>query len=1088
MRSLYSALLSDSRHRLGRSNRWSRPSAGRRRDADVGYLGVWLGRLSVVGHGLDASALTTLRAGAIGSRRVGAARVLMLLAMVGAVLWLVLAAERPVAKRAVATGVSHTGTAMHHGLSSLPLAAQGVVSAALGNANEAYRVKWSGDGYRAVNPAQHLHARFGRGDVHVLSGGVRLGLRLSAIGYGGWLAAMAPVAPRAKGDRVVYTRPGLSEWYTNGPLGLEQGFTLTRAPAGERSRPLTLSLTLSGDTHATVDADGHGLTLTASAGSSLAYNDLLATDARGRALHAWITSQAGRVLLHVDTHGARYPLRIDPVIQLGDMLVQQGSKLTGKEETGEGQFGYSVALSPNGNIALIGAPADNKKVGAAWAFERSGGKWGPGVKLTGKEETGEGEFGYSVALSPYGNTGPTTALIGGPGDNKKAGAAWVFNGAGESWTQQGAKLTGKEETGEGQFGYSVALSSSGSTGLIGGPADNKKVGAAWAFVLSESKWAQQGSKLTGKEETGEGQFGYSVALSYNEYTALIGGPGDNKKAGAAWEFGYTEGKWTQDAKLTGKEEIGEGQFGYSVASAVSLEGLGPTALLIGGPGDNKKHGAAWMFTESKGVLQSTKLTAEEETGEGEFGYSVALSSNWNTALIGGPADNKKAGAAWVFTCFEGTCTKQGEKLVGSGETGEGELGGAVTLSANGNTALMGGFLDNKGTGGAWVYVTSSKLVPTFGGSSRFGYSVALSGEGNTALVGAFFYGEAKGAAWVFTRSGGNWTEQGLLTGKEEIGAAEFGKSVALSSEGNTALIGGQADNKKDGAAWVFTRSAGKWAQQGAKLTGKEEIGAAEFGFSVAISGEGGFLLIGGPSDHNTVGAAWAYFISAGKWLPLGPKLTAEGEIGEGYFGSSVALSREGTTALIGAAFESTVGSAWVFTYSISDGWKQQGAALTVSESGLAVEFGHSVALSADGNTALIGAPGANHYDGAAWVFTRSGGEWTQQGERLTGKEEGGEAAFGWSVALSSGGNTALIGAPFEERFDGAAWVFTHSGAEWRQLGPKLTGNEEILTTPVGYPSQGSAFGSSVALSSEANIALIGGPDDNPHGAVWTFAT
>ena len=116
---------------------------------------------------------------------------------------------------------------------------------------------------------------------------------------------------------------------------------------------------------------------------------------------------------------------------------------------------------------------------------------------------------------------------------------------------------------------------------------------------------------------------------------------------------------------------------------------------------------------------------------------------------------------------------------------------------------------------------------------------------------------------MFTRSGEKWTQQGeKLTAKsgEEIGAGSFGESVALSSEGNTALIGGPNDNSNVGAAWVFTRSGSTWTQQGEKLTAKsgEEIGAGEFGESVALSSEGNTALIGGPNDSREVGAAWVF--------------------------------------------------------------------------------------------------------------------------------------------------------------------------------------------------------------------------------------
>ena len=82
----------------------------------------------------------------------------------------------------------------------------------------------------------------------------------------------------------------------------------------------------------------------------------------------------------------------------------------------------------------------------------------------------------------------------------------MFTRTGSTWTQQGAKLTGSGETGAGQFGTSVALSvlSTTTTALIGGPADNANVGAAWAFTRAGTTWSAQGAKLTGGGETGEG--------------------------------------------------------------------------------------------------------------------------------------------------------------------------------------------------------------------------------------------------------------------------------------------------------------------------------------------------------------------------------------------------------------------------------------------------------------------------------------------------------------------------------------------------------------------------------------------------------
>jgi hypothetical protein len=277
---------------------------------------------------------------------------------------------------------------------------------------------------------------------------------------------------------------------------------------------------------------------------------------------------------------------------------------------------------------------------------------------------------------------------------------------------------------------------------------------------------------------------------------------------------------------------------------------------------------------------------------------------------------------------------------------------------------------------------------------------------------------------------------------------------------------------------VFTRSGSTWTQQGPKLTGTR-AGApngngAAFGSSVALSADGNTALIGGPSDHGGAGAAWVFTRSGSTWTQQGPKLTGA----PANFGDCVALSADGNTALIGGPEDGNDGAAWVFTRSGST-WTQQGSKLTGTRVPVNALFGSSVALSADGNTALIGGPygyEGNHDVGVVWVFTRSGSTWTQQGskrESARASEDGG-SLFGFGVALSADGNTALIGGP-DDGNGGAAWVFTRSRSTWTQQRSKLTSTGATV------------FGESVALSADGNTALIGGDGDNDAvGAAWVF--
>jgi hypothetical protein len=580
-----------------------------------------------------------------------------------------------------------------------------------------------------------------------------VGLRLGAVGYGASLPAVGAVAPRVRANRVLYARTGVEEWYVNGPLGLDQGFTIPRAPAGHAAGALTLSITLSGNAHASLVPGGQSLALSRAGGPALRYSGLRATDAQRRVLHSWLELHGGRLLVVVDTSRARYPLRIDP-------LVQQAKLLGGEEVNGAGggRFGYSVALSSDGNTALVGGIEDNHGLGAAWVFTRSGVTWtqqGPKLMAPGSEEVGPARFGQSVALSSDGNT----ALVGGSDDNNQVGAVWVFTRSGSTWTQQGPKLTGSGEVGKGGFGDDVALSAEGSTALIGAGCDGSgpagggcNPGAAWVFTRSGSTWTQQGPKLTPSDESGSGEFAIRVALSSDGNTAIMGAPFDagGEGVGAAWVFTRSGSTWTQQGpKLTGGGEVGPAEFGFAVA----LSSDGNTAL-VGGSRDNREPapashgiGAAWAFTRSGSTWtqQGPKLTGSEEIGPGDFAESVALSSDGNTALIGGSHDNNEIGAAWVFTRSGETWTQQGSKLTANNEVSQGTLGLSVALSSTATTALIGGPGDGRNTpelerGAAWVFAseagpeppTVTNIEPKHGPAAG-GTSVTITG---TAFTGA----------------------------------------------------------------------------------------------------------------------------------------------------------------------------------------------------------------------------------------------------------------------------------------------------------------------------------------------------------------
>jgi hypothetical protein len=365
------------------------------------------------------------------------------------------------------------------------------------------------------------------------------------------------------------------------------------------------------------------------------------------------------------------------------------------------------------------------------------------------------------------------------------------------------------------------------------------------------------------------------------------------------------------------------------------------------------------------------------------------------------------------------------------------------------------------------FASGPKLVGTGAvGPSDQGVAVALSLDGSTAIVGG--YGDA---AWVFTRSGGVWTQQDKLVGTD--GAGQW-VSVALSFDGNTAILG----SSDTGAAWIFTRSGGVWSQQGGKLIGTGAVGSSFQGLSVDLSSDGNTAIVGGYGDDSSAGATWVFTRNGNVWTQQGGKLVGTGAIGKAKQGVRVALSSDGSTAIVGGHYDNGgAGAVWVFTRS-SGVWTQQGGKL-VGTGAIGTGYqGLSVAVSSDGNTAIVGSPYDGSDLGAAWVFTRSGIGWTQQGSKLVGTGAIGDATQGISVALSSDGNMAIVGGEYDNFGVGATWVFTRGSGAWSQLGNKLVG-----TGAIGLARQGT----SVALSGDATTTLVGGDSDNTRvGAAWVF--
>jgi len=367
----------------------------------------------------------------------------------------------------------------------------------------------------------------------------------------------------------------------------------------------------------------------------------------------------------------------------------------------------------------------------------------------------------------------------------------------------------------------------------------------------------------------------------------------------------------------------------------------------------------------------------------------------------------------------------------------------------------------------------------------FGYSVAISEDGNTAIVGAYLEdtgGSDAGAAYIFTRSGTTWTQQKKIQALDKQAGDHFGISVSISDDGNTAIVGASREDtgaSNAGAAYIFTRSGTTWTQQ-QKIQALDKQQYDEFGLSVSISGDGNTAIVGAPYEDtggSVAGAAYIFTRSGTTWSQQ-QKIQSTDIQTYHVFGYSVAISGDGNTVIVLASGVDTgasnAGAAYIFAWSGTD-WSEQ-QKIQASDKQANDQFGISVSISDDGNTAIVGVHREDTGGtdaGAAYIFTRSGTSWSEQ-QKIQASDKQTYDLFGYSVTISGDGNTVIVGGLLEDTGGtdaGAAYVFTRTDSVWTQR-EKIQASDKQASD---------YFGESVAISGDGNTAIVGATREDTGG-------
>jgi hypothetical protein len=356
-----------------------------------------------------------------------------------------------------------------------------------------------------------------------------------------------------------------------------------------------------------------------------------------------------------------------------------------------------------------------------------------------------------------------------------------------------------------------------------------------------------------------------------------------------------------------------------------------------------------------------------------------------------------------------------------------------------------------------------------------GYSVSLSNDGRTVVVSSPG-GATNGRVQVYRFSNNAWTQLGATLNGEDVGSF-FGHATSISNDGNTVAIGdfgNDGNGENSGHVRIFRFINNAWTQLGADIDGEAAGDNAGLAGSVALSADGNIVAIGASgNDGNGANSGHVRILNFNgtAWTQVGADIKGEAA---GDFLSTVSISDDGSTVAT-AAFGNDVNgsdSGHVRIYRFIDNvWTQLGNDFDGSAAN--ERLGYSVALSADGNTAAIGAIGAgNNNSGRVQIYRFVNNAWTQLGGVINGEAE--VDSSGGSLAISADGNTVAIGAQGNDANgddSGHVRVYRLLNNVWTQLGLDLDGE-----------ASGDGSGKSVSLSADGNTVAIGANGNSVRGA------
>jgi hypothetical protein len=398
-------------------------------------------------------------------------------------------------------------------------------------------------------------------------------------------------------------------------------------------------------------------------------------------------------------------------------------------------------------------------------------------------------------------------------------------------------------------------------------------------------------------------------------------------------------------------------------------------------------------------------------------------------------------------------------------------------------------------------VEEAKLVPSVKDSDvGFGSSIKFSSDGSRVAIGVprttVSGFTSAGSVYVYRRSGKTWVQEARLVANDPDNNRRYGRNLSISGDG-TRLFVGSSDNVgvfnktiNDDSCYIYVRSGTTWTLE-EKLISPEDVYTL-FGYSVDTNNDGSLLVIGTPYKtlsaiirtgigyiYERVGTTWSL-----KQTIEPPEIEQES-----IFGFSVSMSDNGNTIAISSPNKNVdnvvdVGVTYVYIKSGAN-WVLQDT-LNVLDKQPSVYIGHKISLSSDGNRVVVSGElvySGSIQVGAAYVFVRSGGVWTQEA-KLDYSDKKFNTLFGSHVSINNSGNKIVIGARLGQSSrnnaplitTGKVYIYSRTGSDWIEEGSLIgsdTLNGDQFGLAVDISSDGLRIGATSLLNDSSGVDALG---------------